>query len=151
MNKTVGWCCFASSFAVLLAVFLFRRQWSITALSAVPLFLAVLSVFLVYHFRDSAGQSEQTAYGSALTEQEQRTLSRYTSLAFAILAPWQGIFVFFFPTAVKFVSVAVFLAGYAAGPLAFRLRHGKELLLRREQEQRELEAQIKKEEHGKWK
>lgn len=119
-------------------------------MSAVPAFLAVLSVFLVYRFRGETKETSQTAYGSELTEREQRLLSLYTSNAFAVFAPWQGIFVFFFD-ACKLASVAVFCLCFAVGPCLFRVRHGKELRVRLDRERSEMEEQRKKEEQGKWK
>lgn len=149
MNKTVRVLTWCSALLVLLAVAVFRKHWILTAWSAVPLFLAGLSVFLVCHFRREEERFEQTAYGSILTEREQQKLASYTSLAFAILAPWQGIFVFFFD-ACKLVSIAVFLFGFLFAPMVFYIRFGKQIRVRREREKRELEEQRKKEERGMW-
>ena len=144
--RALTWC---FALLVLLAVAVFRKYWVLTAWSAVPLFLALLSVFLVYHFRREGEHFEQTAYGSALTEQEQCVLFRYLSSVIAVLTPWQGVFVFFFEAG-KLMSAAVFLLGFLLAPMLFRVRFGKQIRARREREQSELEEQRKKEERGMW-
>jgi len=77
-------------------------------------------------------------------------LFRYLSSVIAVLAPWQGVFVFFFKVG-KLMSVAVFLIGFFLAPMLFRVRFGKQIRARREREQSELEEQRKKEERGLWK
>lgn len=150
MSKTARALTWCSASLVLLAVVVFRNDWNLSAWSVVPLFLALLSVFLVYCFRREGEHFEQTAYGSALTEREQCILFRYLSSVIAVLAPWQGVFVFFFKAG-KLMSVAVFLIGFLLAPMLFRVRFGKQIRARREREQSELEEQRKKEERGLWK
>lgn len=149
MSKTARVLTWCSSAVVVLAVAAFRERWVLTAWSAVPLFLALLSVFLVCHFRSEAEQLERTAYGSDLTEREQCVLWRYMSFAFAVLTPWQGIFVFFFEWG-KLCTIVLFLVSFLTAPILFRLRFGKQIRARRERERIELEEQRKKEEQGKW-
>ena len=140
-----------SSLAVLLLIAVFYRYWCVTVGSLLPSFLALLSLALVFSFRRTAPREEQTAYGNDLTSEEKGLLGKYTSFGFAFLTPWHGIFLFFFPTAVKFFSVLLLLASFIVGPCLFRIRHGKELQSRFDLEKRELEEQRKREEQGKWK
>lgn len=137
-------------FAFLLVV-AFHRHWCLTVGSLLPLFFALLSLALAVSFRKATPREEQTAYGSDLTPEEQGLLGKYSSFGFGFSAPWQGIFLFFFPTAVKMVSVVLFLASFFVGPGLFRMRYGKELKSRLLRERSELEEQRRKEESGKWK
>ena len=140
-----------SCLLVALLVAVFHGDWCLTAGSLLPLFFVLLSLALAVSFRKATPREEQTAYGSDLTPEEQGLLGRYSSFGLGLLAPWQGIFLFFFPTAVKMLSVLLFLAGVIAGPCLFRVRHGKELKSRLLRERSELEEQRRKEESGKWK
>ena len=140
-----------SCLTVSLLVAVFHRYWCLTVGSLLPLFFALLSLVLSFSFRKATPREEQTAYGSDLTPEEQGLLGKYTSFCFGFLAPWQGIFLFFFPTAVKMLSVLLFLASFFVGPGLFRMLHGKELQSRFLRERLELEEQRRKEESGKWK
>ena len=140
-----------SCLLVALLVAVFPGYWCLTAGSLLPLFFVLLSLALAVSFRKATPREEQTAYGSDLTPEEQGLLGKYTSFGLGLLAPWQGIFLFFFPTAVKMLSVLLFLAGVIAGPCLFRVRHGKELKSRFLRDRSELEEQRRKEESGKWK
>ena len=140
-----------SSLAVLLLIAVFYRHWCVTVGSLLPLFFVLLSLALAVSFRKATPREEQTAYGSDLTPEEQGLLGRYSSFGLGLLTPWHGIFLFFFPTAVKMLSVLLFLASFFVGPGLFRVRHGKELKSRFLRERLELEEQRRKEESGKWK
>lgn len=140
-----------SCLLVALLVAVFHGYWCLTAGSLLPLFFVLLSLALAVSFRKATPREEQTAYGSDLTPEEQGLLGKYTSFGLGLLAPWQGIFLFFFPTAVKMLSVLLFFASVIVGPCLFRVRHGKELKSRLLRERSELEEQRRKEESGKWK
>lgn len=140
-----------SCLAAALLVVVFYRHWCLTVGSLLPLLFALLSLVLTFFFRKTSPREEQTAYGSDLTPEEQGVLGKYTSFGFALFAPWQGIFLFFFPSVVKMFSVLLLLASFFVGPCLFRIRHGKELRSRFRRERFELEEQRRKEEAGKWK
>lgn len=92
-----------------------------------------------------------TAYGSDLNGHEENTWTHYMKMSLMISLPWQFSFVVFFPNAAKCLSCLWYALFFAGGGIAFRIKHGRRIMQRKQAQRDELEKQQKREELGKWK
>ena len=105
--------------AVLLNAFaavFFYRQIHITFLSLVPFLLMLLMLFQGFYFKKSAEEAEKggtsTAYGSDLTESEEKKLFSYNANSLFAFIPLLVPFVLFFsPSAIDFIDSRMLLIG----------------------------------------
>ena len=129
----------------------FFGYWSITPLSALPLFLMVLMYVQGRMLRgNSIHREEQTAYGGQLEPAEEQQLFSWQSTGLYVFAPWMLPFVFFFSSGVKLCAVGLYFLGWLGGILLFRLRYGKEIASRIQRQKEELRKQKQMEKDGKY-
>lgn len=143
---------FITLFLNVLSAFVFYKHLHISVLSLLPVALIAVMLFQAIYYKKGTPESDvSTAYGSGFNKKEQSSLLKYASktlfTGFPLLIP----FVFFFTDAIKILSVLVYILSFAAGIIYYRIKHKDELEDRINEEKRQLEEQIKKEEQGKWK
>ena len=144
--------------AVLLNAFaavFFYRQIHITFLSLVHFLLMLLMLFQGFYFKKSAEEAEKvgtsTAYGSDLTESEEKKLFSYNANSLFAFIPLLVPFVLFFPSGFKLLSILVYLFGFVSGSLFYRVRSNKERRRRAKAQKEDLKKQRQREEQGRWK
>lgn len=149
--KWILYYCAMIAINIVSAIF-FREQINISAMSGIPIFLIALMVFQSNYFiKDIPDKGFDTNYGGGYTHEEKVHLLQYTSRSLMITIPLLFPFILFFPNVAKVLSVIVYVAGFIAGPLIYRIRHRHELNSRVNAEQEELAKQKQNEELGKWK
>ena len=138
--------------ANIVAIFIFRKSISISALSILPLFLIALMIFQALFFKNEKVENGfRTAYGSDLTaDEENRMLSYASSFLFAAI-PWIIPFLLFFSPIIKVLSVLVYLIGLIGGTITFQIKNKGKIIRRINSEEMERQEQEKKEQLGKWK
>ena len=129
----------------------FFERWSITPLSALPLFLMVLMYVQGGMLRgSSSNREERTSYGGQLEPEEEQQLFSWQSTGLYVFAPWMLPFVFFFSSGFKLCAVGVYLLGWLGGILLFRVRYRKEIASRIQRQKDELHKQERREKDGKY-
>ena len=138
--------------ANIVAIFIFRKSISISALSILPLFLIALMIFQALFFKNEKVENGfRTAYGSDLTADEENKLLGSTSSFLFAAIPWMIPFILFFPPFIKILSVFVYILGLVGGPMVFRIKNKGKIIRRINSEEMERQEQEKKEQLGKWK
>lgn len=121
-----------------LAVLLLRGYIHITQLSLVPLALLGLMFFQATFFKNEpVERGFRTSYGSELTADEETRRMQFAARSLLCAAPWMLPFVFFFPSAVKLLSILVYLLGLIGGLLIYRVRFYKNFKARMDAEEAE--------------
>ena len=142
---------FITLFLNVLSAFVFYKNLHISILSLVPVALIAVMLFQAIYYKKGTPENEvSTAYGSGFNNKEQSALLKYASKTLFAGIPLLIPFVFFFTDAIKILSVFVYIVSFAAGIVYYRIKHKEELENRINEEKRQLEEQIKKEEQGKW-
>lgn len=135
-----------------LSAFIFNKHLHISVLSLLPLALMTVMLFQALYYRKGKPDNDfSTAYGSGFNTKEQSALLRYASKSLTVGIPLLIPFVLFFADIVKTLSIPVYILSFAAGIVYYRIKHKDELKNRIQEEKRQLEEQIKKENQGKWK
>ena len=138
--------------ANIVAILIFRKNISISALSILPLFLIALMIFQALFFKNEKVENGfRTAYGSDLTADEENRMLSYTSSFLFAAIPWMIPFILFFPPFIKILSVFVYILGLVGGPMVFRIKNKEKIIRRIKSEEMERQEQEKKEQLGKWK
>jgi len=131
----------------------FRSHLNITALSAVPAILTALMIFQAFYFKNNdpeEGFSTAYSLNSEYNDKDFAVMSQYSFKALFIVLPFMLPFVFF-GNWIKLVSIFVYIIGFIAGPIFYRMKHKNEVNERVDKEKDELKEQKAKEELGKWK
>ncbi len=136
--------------ANIVSVLVFRNYINISVMSTIPLILIVLSVFQAVYF-NKHNELNTTAYGSGFTKNEEAELSKYTSKSLLSVIPVMIPFILFFDSLLKIISVLLYIFGFIAGPVIYKIKHRDDLNSRINREKKELEEQKKREEMGNWK
>ena len=125
--------------ANLVAAVVFRGYLNITALSIIPVALIGLMIFQAVYFKNSFSgeRTDATAYGSNYTRKEEKQLIGYMSRALILTIPLMIPFILFFPSAVKLLSVLVYLVGLMAGGHVYRIKNRRALKKRVDKEKDE--------------
>ncbi len=130
----------------------FYKYLHITIFSLLPLTLMAVMLFQALYYRKGKPDNDlSTAYGSGFNNKEQSAILQYVSKSLTVGIPLLIPFALFFTDMVKILSVPVYILSFAAGIVYYRIKHKDELQNRIQEEKRQLEEQIKKEEQGKWK
>ena len=138
--------------ANIVAIFIFRKSISISALSILPLFLIALMIFQALFFKNEKVENGfRTAHGSDLTADEENRMLSYTSSFLFAAIPWIIPFLLFFSPIIKILSVLVYLIGLIGGPITFQIKNKGKIIRRIKSEDTERQEQEKKEQLGKWK
>ena len=136
----------------LFGALVFRERLNLEYHSLIPLFLIGLSIFQIAYFsRHPTKREYHSNNASDLTDAEWEQMMRYSVRSYLVFIPFLIPFVCFFSHWGKLLSIPVFFAAFVGGAVAYRIRHQKEYQARFAKEDRELEAQKKREELGKWK
>ena len=134
------------------SIFIFNQSVNITGLSILPLLLIVLMSFQAYMFKNTKIENGfRTAYGSKLTEDEENSMFNSGSIFLVVMIPWMIPFVIFFSSTIKMFSILVYFIGLIGGLVAYRLKNTNKIVKRMDTEEKERQAQEKREELGKWK
>lgn len=130
---------------------LFHESIHVAYLSLMPLCLLGNSIFQAYYYANHKAQDFKTTYSekSNITDQEWEQLTRDMINSHLIAIPLYVPFLFFFSWG-KILSFILFVTAFLGGSIRFRIRHGKEMQERYQQEKRALDEQQKKEEMGRW-
>lgn len=143
---------FVTLFLNVLSAFVFYKHLHISVLSLLPLSLMVVMLFQVLYYRKGKTEDEcSTAYGSDFNSKEQSALLQYASKSLTVGITLLIPFILFFTDIVKTLSVPIYILSFAAGIIYYRINHKDELQNRIQEEKRQLEEQMKKENQGKWK
>ncbi len=138
--------------ANIIAIAAFHKNINITALSVLPLFFIALILFQATIFKKEKWEKGfRTRYGSDFTEEEENAMSDFAATALYTAIPLMIPFIFFFPSAIKFLSVLIYLIALIAGIFAYRIKNKDALKGRFEREEAERREQEKKESMGEWK
>lgn len=125
---------------------------TVTAFSLIPLLLIGVMAFQAHYFKsDEPKNSFGTAYHSGFTHKEEGELSVMAAKSILGAIPFMIPFILFFPAPIKACSVIVYLISFGIGPIVYRIKYRNNLNQRTRNETKELQAQFKKEELGKWK
>ena len=136
----------------IVCVIVFRARLNITAMSVLPLFLIALSSFQAAYFNNHRHREDFNTNNYAdLTDTEWEKMSVCVRDAYIFSVPLYVPFIFFFSSWVKPLSVILFMASVTGGSIYFRLRYGRELRERYDNEKKELDEQRSKESLGRWK
>lgn len=137
-------------YAVLSIVF--TNRIIITAASLLPMFLMILSICQAVYFNNNRGKKDFNIINdSPVTEQEWGKVSVYKRNSYIIVAPLFLVFVLFFSTWIKLLSIILYLFGFAGGMLYYRIQHRDVISNRFAEEESELKKQQELEELGRWK
>ena len=133
------------------SIFVLRHHLHITAASMIPVLLLLLSAFFAFYYVHN--QENNTTYSSNtnITEAEWKQVTFYMIHAHLIAIPLYIPFIWFFASWFKLFSAVLFLVAFISSNIVFRMKHGKELQDRYDQEKRELQEQKVKEDMGHWK
>lgn len=143
---------FVVGIANLIAVIAFYKNINITALSVLPLFFIGLILFQATVFKKEKWEKGfRTRYGSDFNEEEENAMSDFAATALYAAIPLMIPFVLFFPSAIKFLSVLIYLLALIVGIFAYRIKNKNALKGRFDREESERREQEKKESLGKWK
>ena len=138
--------------ANIIAIFIFRKNINISALSIIPLILIALMIFQAYFFKkEKVENGFRTTYRSNLTDNEENNMLNSTSTFLLATIPWIIPFIFFFPSFVKILSVLVYIVGLIGGFILYRIKNKGKIVDRIDVEEKERQRQEKKEQLGKWK
>ncbi|MBE6573989.1 MAG: hypothetical protein E7652_06310 [Ruminococcaceae bacterium] len=136
-------------------IVIFRTDINVDVSSASPAFLLILSAFMsAYFYTNRKKEDFGTNYYSDIgfTDDEWITVSLYACRSCLACIPLYIPFIFFFDILIKsLVPVLIFIISMIGGVVFYRIKFRKELHSRFENEIKELEAQKKREESGKWK
>lgn len=137
-------------YAVLSIVF--TNRIIITAASLLPMFLMILSICQAVYFNNNRGKKDFNIINdSPVNEQEWGKVSVYMRNSYIIVAPLFLVFVLFFSTWIKLLSIILYLFGFAGGMLYYRIQHRDVISNRFAEEESELKKQQELEELGRWK
>lgn len=143
---------FVTGIADLIAVIAFYKCINITELSILPLFFIALILFQAAIFKKEKWEKGfRTRYGSDFTEEEENAMSDFAATALYAAIPLMIPFIFFFPSAIKFLSVLIYLIALIAGIFTYRIKNKDALKGRFDKEEIERREQEKKESMGEWK
>lgn len=143
---------FVTGIADLIAVIAFYKCINITVLSILPLFFIALILFQAAIFKKEKWEKGfRTRYGSDFTEEEENAMSDFAATALYAAIPLMIPFIFFFPSAIKFLSVLIYLIALIAGIFTYRIKNKDALKGRFDKEEIERREQEKKESMGEWK
>ena len=143
---------FVTGIADLIAVIAFYKCINITVLSILPLFFIALILFQAAIFKKEKWEKGfRTRYGSDFTEEEENAMSDFAATALYTAIPLMIPFIFFFPSAIKFLSVLIYLIALIAGIFTYRIKNKDALKGRFDKEETERREQEKKESMGEWK
>ena len=143
---------FVTGIADLIAVIAFYKCINITVLSILPLFFIALILFQAAIFKKEKWEKGfRTRYGSDFTEEEENAMSDFAATALYAAIPLMIPFIFFFPSAIKFLSVLIYLIALIAGIFTYRIKNKDALKGRFDKEETERREQEKKESMGEWK
>ena len=138
--------------ANIIATIAFYKSINITGLSILPLFFMALMIFQALIFKNEKVENGfRTAYGSNLTAEEENGMLNYGSNFLFATIPWMIPFVIFFPSAVKALSILVYVIGSVGGWVLYRWKNNGKIMRRMNAEEKERQEQEKKEQLGKWK
>lgn len=136
----------------IVSAIVFHEYINISAMSGVPIFLIALTIFQANYFiKDIPDKGFGTNYGGGYTHEEEVHLLQYAFGSLMITIPLLFPFILFFSNAAKVLSVIVYIVGFVARPLIYRVRHRHELNSRINAEKEELAKQKQNEELGRWK
>ena len=128
-----------------LSVFLFWNRINLTPLSVLPLALIGVMLLQIVLFKgDFSETGFRTAYGSALSEREEKGLLSCITLSMELFLPLLCPFVLFFSSGWKLLSLAVYVLGLVTGSAVWKIRHGgrvKQRLLEEAEEKRRAQEQ----------
>ena len=139
------------------AIAVFFDRINLAYLSLTPLLLIGVTLYQIMIFRNVRSTPDgrnaySTGSSSRLTDEETDRLNDCSATSLMIAIPLYVPFIFFFPSGVKLLSLAIYFAAFLGGSIYFRLsHHGKELRSRLENESTELKEQQAREEMGKMK
>jgi len=103
--------------------FVFRAAVFIDGFSVVPGVFLLLMLFQAYLFHHAdSGYEFQTAHGSDLNGNEERSLYVCAMMSLLFCAPLQVFFVLFFPSGFKLFSLLLYFVGLVSGTAVFRVR-----------------------------
>ena len=143
---------FVTGIADLIAVIAFYKCINITVLSILPLFFIALILFQAAIFKKEKWEKGfRTRYGSDFTEEEENAMSDFAATALYAAIPLMIPFIFFFPSAIKFLSVLIYLIALIAGIFTYRIKNKDAIKDRFDKEETERREQEKKESMGEWK
>lgn len=138
--------------ANIVSVIIFYESINITAMSALPLALIALMIFQAVMLKNEKAESGfKTAYASNLTPDEENAMSSSGSTFLLAAIPLMIPFIIFFSSAVKALSIIVYIGSLLGGGIFYRLKNKDKIKNRIENENKELKEQEKKEQLGKWK
>ncbi len=136
----------------IVAIIVFHKNIQFNALSVLPIVFIALMLFQAALFKKETWEKGfRTRYGSDFTEEEENAMSDFAATALYAAIPLMIPFVFFFPSAIKFLSVLIYLIALIAGVFAYRIKNKDALRGRFDREAAERREQEKKESLGKWK
>ncbi len=139
------------------AILIFFDLINLDYLSLLPLVLIGVSLWQALLFRNTRSTPEgrnnyATGNTARLTDEETDIFNDYSAAAAMMSIPLYVPFIFFFPSGIKLLSLAVFFVAIIGGGVCFRLSpHGKKLRARLDNERTELKEQQAREEMGKMK
>ena len=138
--------------ANIIAAIVFRKSINITAISLLPLLLIALMCFQAIIFKNERSESGfDTSYGSDLTPNEKNHMSDIIFQSLLGTTVWMIPFVLFFSSAIKFISIGIYLIGFATGTIIYRIKNKSSIMSRMNKEDKERREQEKREELGKFK
>lgn len=118
----------AAFLITMLTAIIWPKYVNITPLSLIPLLLALLMAFQAWFFRNEPIDSEfSTAYGWAIPTEEQNRRAKAMSITLRWAIPLQLPLIVFFSSAVKLISIVIYLLSIITAPLidTFRAKAGK--------------------------
>lgn len=138
-----------------LSAWFFRDQIQLLAASLAPVIGMGSMVFIAAMYRTDAPDMREnfqhTAYGSPLTEKEEKTALRFWSKCCFYGAPLHLPLILFGGAGVKTVgTLLIVLSTLAAAALGFRVKYQRSIRARLDAENEERKRQIQREEQGRF-
>ena len=105
---------------------IFFQHINLTVLSLVPLLLSLLAAFQAKYFStEKVENGFRTNYGSNLSAEEENEMFLYGARFLSATIPWMIPFIFFFPSAIKLLSILIYVLGLLGGLLIYRYKKRK--------------------------
>lgn len=132
----------------------FRSYMNIHLLSILPIFLSCLMAFQVTLFkvenhRSTTGDTAFSVRNTVrLTDKEMNCQFSYLRHSFLVCIPFEIPLIFFLSSYWKLLSIVPYVFAFILGGIVCKMKMGKQIKLRIDEEKKELEEQIKREEIG---
>lgn len=138
---------------ILMLIF-FSEFVNIHLLSVLPIFLMCLMIFQTTLFkrdnqRTTTGDTSYSVGNTVrLTDEELNYQNLFLRHSFLVCLPFEIPMIFFLSSYLKLLCVLPYICAYIIGGVVFKVKFGKEIQSRIEDEKKELEEQKKREELG---